>query len=437
MGTSTQGLVIQDGDPDEPRHGRDGLVQRRQPLLPHRRPHGHLRGRIGTYTVAGAADFSVGGDAIDVVFGGTTSQGTTTQGLVIHDGALTNLDMAVTGSFSVGNLSFNADDLTVTYAAASETYTIGGTADFSIGGDAIDVVFGGTTSQGTTTRGLVIQDGALTSLDMAVTGSFSVGSLSFHTDDLTVTYAAASDTYTVAGAADFSVGGDTLDVVFGGETPSGTQTQGLVITDDSLVSLDMTVTGSFTLLGVTLAAQDLTFQYDASQDQYEMSGTLAISTASQAVGSSGTSQVLDGVSATLGQDGGPGLIVSDGTLQSLDVTINGSFSLFGLTVAPNDLQVSYNAGDSVLQVTGGISVTDLFAPRRTCLAAASRSTRPREPWTSTTWCSRSATSASALHDRGFPGQLRPEPAWYVRRRDGGAGVPGRLGRRRHARPGQR
>ena len=142
---------------------------------------------------------------------------------------LTNLDMAVTGSFSVGSLSFNADDLTVTYAAASDTYTIAGAADFSVGGDAIDVVFGGTTSQGTTTQGLVIHDGTLTNLDMAVTGSFSVGSLSFNADDLTVTYAAASETYTIDGAADFSVGGDAIDVVFGGTTSQGTATNGLVI----------------------------------------------------------------------------------------------------------------------------------------------------------------------------------------------------------------
>ena len=72
---------------------------------------------------------------------------------MIRDGVLTNLDMAVIGSFSVGGLSFNADDLAVTYAAASETYTIDGRRRPLGGGDAIDVVFGGTTSRGPRHRG--------------------------------------------------------------------------------------------------------------------------------------------------------------------------------------------------------------------------------------------------------------------------------------------
>src|SRR5208283_1073980 len=154
-------------------------------------------------------------------------KGTPTQGLVITNGALTSLDMAVTGSFSIGSLSFHADDLTVSYAAASETYTVAGGADFALGSDSLDVQFGGTTSKGTATQGLVITNGALTSLDMAVTGSFSIGSLSFHADDLTVSYAAASETYTVAGGADFALGSDSLDVQFGGTTSKGTATQGL------------------------------------------------------------------------------------------------------------------------------------------------------------------------------------------------------------------
>src|SRR5208337_588725 len=119
---------------------------------------------------------------IAVDWGGKTTQGTQTQGLVIQDGALTSLDMAVTGSFSIASLSFKADDLTVTYTAASQTYTVAGAADFALGSDTLDVQFGGKTSKGTQTQGLVIQNGALTSLDMAVTGSFSVASLTVRAD---------------------------------------------------------------------------------------------------------------------------------------------------------------------------------------------------------------------------------------------------------------
>jgi hypothetical protein len=385
-----------------------------------------------TFTMSGAADFDLGSDTFDVRFGGATPQGTQTQGLVIQDGTLTRFDMAVTGGFEVGSLQFNADDLTITYAATPSpgTYTVSGAADFALGSDTVDVQFGGTTPKGTQTKGLVIRNGSLTSLDMAVTGSFGLGGLSFHADDLTIAYAAATpsapDTFTTTGAADFDLDGDTVDVQFGGgstrglvieggvltnldmavtgsvtisglslhadgltvtytaATPSvpdtftidgaadfsldgdnvgvqfgGGSTKGLVIQGGTLVELDMAVTGSFTIFGVTLDPQDLTFAYDAALDQFEMSGSLAISTSSQAIGTA-TGQVFDEVTATLGQGGSPGLIVSNGVLQQLDVSINGSFNLFGLTVAPNDLTVDYNAGDSVLQITGGVTLTDLF-----------------------------------------------------------------------------
>lgn len=311
-----------------------------------------------TYTVTGETDFTVSGNKVDVKFGGTTSGGTTTKGLIIRNSSLVSLDMDVNATFSFGSLTFAAKDLTVTYD--SGTFTMTGETDFSISGSTISVDFGGTTSKGTTTKGLVITNGNFVSLDMGVNANFTFGALTFAAKDLTVTY--GSGTFTMTGETDFAISGSTITVTFGGTTSEGTTTKGMVITNGNLVSLDMAVNGSFTIFAVTLKEKDLTISYEATGTKFEMSGALTFSTTSQAVDGSGTKgQVFDSVTASLGTDSDPGLIITNGTLTTLDVTINGSFSLFGLSVSPKDFTIDYQSSDSTLQITGTLTInTSVF-----------------------------------------------------------------------------
>src|SRR5207237_2358451 len=102
-------------------------------------------------------------------------------------------------------LDFTTKSLKVTYVSATDVFTVAGGASFMLTTSAnktikADVLFGDQTLK---TQGLVITAGALTSLDMAVDGKVSVGPLDFATKSLKVTYAAATDVFTVAGGASF------------------------------------------------------------------------------------------------------------------------------------------------------------------------------------------------------------------------------------------
>ena len=85
--------------------------------------------------------------------------------------------------------------------------------------------------------------------------------------------------------------GSSLSTTFGGT--------GLVITNGHLTSLDVSASGSFSMLGLAITATNLEVQLDTSANVYRFGGTVSVSTASQGDGGS-SFQSLSNVSATLG-----------------------------------------------------------------------------------------------------------------------------------------
>src|SRR5205085_2413897 len=108
--------------------------------------------------------------------------------------------------------------------------------------------------------------------------SVSVGGLSFTSTDLTITYTSSTSTFTMTGDASFTLAGNTVSVDFGGGT-----TQGLVITQGSLVSLDMTVEGGFSVGGLSFTSSGLTVTYAASTSTFTMTGDASFTLASNTV----------------------------------------------------------------------------------------------------------------------------------------------------------
>src|SRR4029077_15281136 len=122
-----------------------------------------------------------------------------------------------------------------------------------------------------------LSGGVLQSLDMTVNGSFTVASVTITATDLELTYTAAGQQFTLAGAAALSISGlGSLSVALG-HTVSGSVTPGLSLSNGALQSLDMTVNGSFTVSTVTITATDLQFIYTADGAQFTLAGTAGVS----------------------------------------------------------------------------------------------------------------------------------------------------------------
>ena len=146
-----------------------------------------------TYTAASGNtpdQFTVTGDAsLSARFGGSTESiavdfgGGSTTGLVLSGGTVQSLNMTVTSSLVVGGVTFDTSGLIVTYdrrRRRAREVTITGDSDFTVAGvGTVDVDFGGPGTQG-----LVITNGALSSLNMTVTSNLSVGGVTFTTSGL-------------------------------------------------------------------------------------------------------------------------------------------------------------------------------------------------------------------------------------------------------------
>jgi VCBS repeat-containing protein len=263
-------------------------------------------------------------------------------GLVINNGVFSSIDVTVDGEFEVKRVKITGEDLHFKYSEDTKQFSMSGTAGVEISGlDAeISVTFGSDDSPG-----IVITDGALDSLDMAVTGEVKVSKVTIKADALRVTY--ADDKYTMSGTAKVSVAGlGDLSVTFGDGTNPG-----LVVTNGNLVRLDMSISGEFEVSKVKVTADNLRFIYDAVTNSFSLSGTAGI----KIDGISGD-KGNGGLSVTFGYQGAPGIVVTDGKLQKLDITINASFEVKKVTIKAENVRFTYVAATSSFTLSGSASI---------------------------------------------------------------------------------
>jgi streptogramin lyase len=219
-------------------------------------------------------------------------------------------------SFTLGGVAFSGLTLGATYNAAANRFVLtgGGTATLTTPGGnvALSLSFG----QGTT-PGIAFTGGSLTTLTAAVGGTFTVRGVTFTAQSLAFSYSTASSTFALAGTATAAAAGmGTLSLTFGhGATP------GLVVTNGALASIDTTVGSTFAVSGVTFTTQDLDFSYSATADRYALAGT-----ATAAVNKLGT------LGVTFGYGANPGLVLTNGSLTSLDMTLGTDVNVAGVAI---------------------------------------------------------------------------------------------------------
>jgi hypothetical protein len=294
-----------------------------------------------TYQLTGTAFVMVGG--IQGTNGDQLSVTFVSPGLVISNGSLVSLDVSVTSSFKVGKVTFGTKDLEFSYVAAQgsapETFQLTGTAFVVIGG--IQGVGGDQVSVTFANQGLVISNGSLVSLDVSVTSSFKVGKVMFGTDGLELSYVVATDTFQLTGAAFVTIGG--IDGVGGNQVSVDFANDGLLITNGSLVSLDMSLTSNITISKVTFGTDGLDFKYTTASDTFQLTGT-AFVTIGGFHGVGGST-----LSVTFANDG---LLLVGGNLVSLDVAVTSTFLVGPATFGTKNLEFSYVVATDTFQLTG-------------------------------------------------------------------------------------
>ena len=278
--------------------------------------------------ISGSAALSFGSNFdLSLTLGSSSSPG-----VLIQGGALASLDATASLNTTLAGATFSATGVNVNYVAASDSFSVSGSAslDFPTSPD-ISLTLGSAAQPG-----LVFSDGTLTSLDATASFSMTLAGATFTATDVNITYVAASgntpDQFSVSGSAslDFPTSPD-ISLTLGSPNQAG-----LVLSGGALVSLDATASFSMTLAGATFTATDVNVNYVAASgntpDQFSVSGSASLDFPTS-----------PDISLTLGSAAQPGLFFSGGALQSLDATASFSMTLAGATFTATDVNITYVA----------------------------------------------------------------------------------------------
>ena len=200
---------------------------------------------------------------------------------MIQGGALFSLNASLTtGKFQVAGVQIGDNatgtKLSLSYVASTSSLNITGNTTIAFNsGSSVALSLGSPTD--TTVPGLVIQGGVVTSVNASAKGTFSVFGLNA-TPNLTVVYQAAQgsipsslDLYGSLSLTN-SEWGTNLDAILGNAT-----NHGMSIQNGVLSSLNVGLTGSFSLAKVTFTANSLQVIYDQANNDLTVSGGASVS----------------------------------------------------------------------------------------------------------------------------------------------------------------
>lgn len=209
---------------------------------------------------------------------------------------------------------------------------------------------------------LSVKDDSLDSLGLQVGGSFKILRLQVAADPsnpIDLKYNKDTDEFAVTGALTATLAAPT-----GSTQPdtkvglrlgyTGTVDQpGVVIRHGTLTRFDATVTADFSIYGIKVSTpKGLTFDYDQPQGTFELYGGLIAM-----FNAGGAPQA---VVASLGDSNRPGIVVTDGHLTDLNISLSGQFNFFGLAVDVNNASVVYSRANDEVDLSGSISLTKVF-----------------------------------------------------------------------------
>ena len=340
------------------------------------------------WEVKGKAKFGLGSgifeDAIDVTIG-TDKSGS---GWIASETELSQMQFRVDTGFRIAGAGFTTDStsgLTVKYSEskAKQTYEMTGGATAHLGASTFKVLFATDRVEGkipkwqidTTTNtvsqsnavpeaqrlpGLMIVNGALRRLDVMASAEWSLAGVSIYARDLHFTYDSALKRMTFSGVAaalidGFDVSPLIVSYMSGGTAASMTKglmiefgdngSPGIEMVGNDLRTLDVAVSGTFFTGGIFINAEKLRFKWTKVEnaapargftETFSMSGSANVRLVT-IDGAALVGLATDGQAKGLGVAFGytddktkttyPGLVVTNGKLDKLDMTVSSSFGI--------------------------------------------------------------------------------------------------------------
>ncbi len=276
------------------------------------------------FELDGTVETSFDGETIDA-----------TLDLDVSGESLESIVLSVSTEFSMKSLTVTPTDLGFEWTGGT-TFGIFGDADISLDDEDVSISMGDSDDPG-----ILIEDGTITQFSMSITADFDLKAVTVSPSDLTFEYDSSEDYIEMYGDVSITFDDEEMDVSMGDSDDPG-----LIYESGSITHINFGVTADFEIESLTISPTGLTFEYDTSEDYFEMYGDIEFK-----IGD-------DDVVATLGDSDDPGLVIEDGAITQINIGITEDFTVSGLSVKTEDLGVEWKSGSSKFDMYGdaGLSV---------------------------------------------------------------------------------
>ncbi len=265
-------------------------------------------------------------------------------GLLIQKGQLLYLNAGITANFKIDSLQFDPDTLTLTYNRTADQYGMYGGFKVYYDADTIAASLGNQN-----TPGLWFSNGLIQQFNAGVSGKFRVRKLEVLPNSLTFTYNRDSALYAMYGTVSAlvpkdSVSKDTMSLYLGNQA-----TPGFLIKQGKLQQLNAAITTRFTLKGANFRPYSFGVSLNIPKSQYEFYGSLNVLMAKDSLHK-------DSFNIGLGNQASPGMIIRNGSLNSVNASVTAAFKVKGLSVTPQNLTFIYDSASAQFKMYGGLTL---------------------------------------------------------------------------------
>ncbi|MFZ1730860.1 MAG: hypothetical protein WBQ23_09415 [Bacteroidota bacterium] len=230
--------------------------------------------------------------------------------------------VSVTDTFHLHGMKVNPSGLTLQYTAADTSFHIYGAAEFILGTDTLSISLGASANPG-----IIIDDGKLVLVEVSITGDFRLRKLHIIPVDLSFDWIAGSHAYSMYGDITVMIETDSLFATLGDAAHPG-----IVITDGVIDTIDVSISGKFSLKSLAIKPDSLTFVYDRAASQYKIFGSVEVDIEK------------DTIDAMLGTAKDPGITITNGALDHIFILVSSKFELKKLTIKTDSLGIAWQKG---------------------------------------------------------------------------------------------
>lgn len=227
---------------------------------------------------------------------------------------------ALTGKFNLHDMVVNPTSLQISWDKGKDEFSITGTATVRLKDEDLIVSFGDTLP------GLIIKGDTLNYVNLNVTSSFLLKGITITPLGLGMAWSRNENSYGIYGAMKVKFETDSIERA----TLGTTQDPGIRIVNGEVKHISIGVTGGFKLKSLELIPDNLTFSYDMAGEAYKLYGSVR------------TKIESDSLDALLGDSINPGIRISKGVVEHINIGVTTEFTLKSLRVKPVGLTFEYD-----------------------------------------------------------------------------------------------